>query len=153
MNLSEGQIKAQQLASTDGARLECSDIAAFPSLTSPSPGMLYVLSSRAGRRSWGTAHTAKEDFCPLFPGLDGCSPSCCLWAPAILQWLQSQPQSAVSDDLRLAQSTGKNIFEEIVFFSFEGSLQTTQNVSSFFFFSSWFLMHFYRDGVEIECCI
>lgn len=37
MNLGEGQIKAQQLVTADGARLECSDIAAFPSPTSPSP--------------------------------------------------------------------------------------------------------------------
>lgn len=51
MNLGEGQIKAQQLVTADGARLECSDIAAFPSPTSPSPGMFYVLSSRARRRS------------------------------------------------------------------------------------------------------
>lgn len=100
----------------------------------PIPCMLYVLSSRAGRRSWGTAHTTKEDFCPLFPGLDGCSPSCCLWAPAILQWLQSQPQSAVSDALRLAQSTGKNIFWRNCFLQFWRFPSNYPKCLLFFFF-------------------
>lgn len=74
MNLSEGQIKAQQLASTDGLGLNAVTSLHLPHRP-PHTLACFVCSQAEQEGGPEEQHTpqkpGEEDFCPLFPGLLG----------------------------------------------------------------------------------